>query len=101
MERGDSAPCPGFALPAGWVCSSRGGTEGCEGPPYLVELYPLLGDASLGVLQAEDPELSLHQVGGILLHGRDVKPDNPEVKAVIVRRDGVCNKEVGFYYLSS
>lgn len=69
-------------------------------PPYLVQLYPLLRDARLGVLQAEDPELGLHQVGGILLHGRHVKPDDSEVKAVIARWDGICKKAVGFYSFS-
>lgn len=89
--RGAASP-RGFQRLQGGSAAARWGAEGCEVPPYLVELYPLLGDAGLGVLQAEDPELGLHQVGGVLLHRRDVKPDDPEVKAVVVRRDGVCNK---------
>lgn len=85
----------------GGFAAERWGGDAYEVPPYLVQFYPLLWDPRLWVLQAEDPELGLHQVGGVLLHRRDVKSDDSEVKAVIARWDGICKKVVWFYYFSN
>lgn len=91
-----------FLPPARWVqggfAAERRGADACKVPPYLVQLYPLLWDPRLRVLQAEDPKLGLHQVGGIFLHRWDVKSDDSEVEAVIARWDGICKKAAWFYF---
>ncbi len=56
---------------------------------YLVELNALLRHSGPLVLKTEDPELSLHQVGGILLHGGHIKRQPPEVRVEMCRRDDI------------
>jgi hypothetical protein len=43
-------------------------------------------------LQAEDPELCLHQIRSIFLHCWDIKADDSEVGSVESGRDGICKK---------
>lgn len=56
---------------------------------YLVELDALLRHSGAGVLKTEDPEFSLHQVGGILLHGGHIKCQPPEVRVEVCGRDDI------------
>lgn len=60
---------------------------------HLIKLNALLRHTGLWVLQPENPQLGLHQVGGVLLHGADVKPEPSEVGIVEGRRDDVCKLE--------
>lgn len=60
---------------------------------YLVELDALLRHSGPGVLKTEDPELGLHQVGGILLHGGHIKCQSPEVRIEVCRRDDIYKGE--------
>ena len=57
---------------------------------YLVELDALLRHSGPGVLKTEDPELSLHQVGGVLFHRGHVKCQPSEVRVEVCMRDDVC-----------
>lgn len=56
---------------------------------YLVELDALLRHSGPWVLKTEDPELSLHQVGGILFHRGHIKRQPPEVRVEVCRRDDI------------
>lgn len=60
---------------------------------YLVELDALLRHSGPRVLKTEDPELSLHQVGGILLYGGHVKRQPPEVRVEVCGGDDIYKKE--------
>lgn len=57
---------------------------------YLVQLDALLRDTGFRVLHAEDPQLGLHQVGGVLLHGRHVEGQPSEIRVVVRRGDNIC-----------
>lgn len=59
---------------------------------YLVELDALLRHSGTMVWKTEDPELSLYQVGGVLLHGGHIKCQPPEVRVEVCRRDDICKK---------
>ena len=60
-----------------------------RGGVYLVELNALLRHPGLGVLEPEDPQLGLHQVAGVLLHGGHVERQPPEVRVVVSMRDDI------------
>lgn len=57
---------------------------------HLIKLNALLRHTGLWVLHPENPQLGLHQVRGILLHGAHVKPEPSEVGILVGRRDDVC-----------
>lgn len=59
---------------------------------YLVELDALLRHSGPRVLKTEDPELSLHQVGGVLLHRGHVKCQPPEVRVEVCGGDDIYKK---------
>lgn len=59
---------------------------------YLVELNALLRHSGPRVLKTEDSELSLHQVGGIVLHGGHIKHQPSEVRVEVCRRDDIYKK---------
>lgn len=59
---------------------------------YLVELDTLLRHFGPRGLKTEDPELSLYQVGSILLHGGNIKCQPPEVRVEGSWRDDIYKK---------
>lgn len=62
---------------------------------YLVELNALLRNSSSRVLKTKDSELSLHQVGRVLLHGGDIECQPSEVGVEVCRRDDICEQKRG------
>jgi len=59
---------------------------------YLVQFNALLRHPGPVVLKTEDPELSLHQVGGVLFHGGHIKRQPPEVRVEVCGRDYIYKK---------